>query len=68
MSLSKQETNKLKHVSASEDKALSTHALHQLIPFPSIYLCETGFLLNYMHKKKAVPDLRIQPSNMKPNI
>jgi hypothetical protein len=74
MSLSKEVINKLKVVSASEEKALSRCAIRQLTPFASIYLCETGFSNYAVTKRKhgnrlnAAPDLRIQLSSINPKI
>jgi hypothetical protein len=42
MPLSEEEKNILKPVLASEEKSLSSGAIHQLIPFASTYVCETG--------------------------
>jgi hypothetical protein len=74
MSLLKEEINKLKWVFASEKRPLSRRVVHQLIPFAGTCLCEAGFLsyaateTKYGNRLHAVSHLRIQLSNMKPNI
>jgi hypothetical protein len=65
MSLSKEEINKPKCAFASEEQALSRHAVRQLIPFVSTYLCEPGFSnfaatrIKYIYRINAESDLRI---------
>jgi hypothetical protein len=57
-----------------EYSALSRLVIRQLIPFASTYLCETGFSnyaatkTKYRNRLNAASDLRIQFSNIKPNI
>jgi hypothetical protein len=43
MSVSKEEINKLKHVFASEENGLPSHAIHLLISFTSTHMSEIGF-------------------------
>jgi hypothetical protein len=43
MSYSKKYTYKLKRVFASEEKRFSRRVIRRLIPFASVYLCETEF-------------------------
>jgi hypothetical protein len=71
MSLSKEEVNKIKRVSASEEDSLSRREIRQLIPSASTNLCETGFpnfaatKTKHTNRVNAAPDLRIQLSNTK---
>jgi hypothetical protein len=57
-----------------EYSALSRCAIRQLIPFASTYLCKTGFLnyaatkTKYRNRLNVASDLRMQLSNIKPNI
>uniref|UniRef100_K7FW21 DUF4371 domain-containing protein n=1 Tax=Pelodiscus sinensis TaxID=13735 RepID=K7FW21_PELSI len=59
---------------SQEYSSLSRRAIHQLLPFASTYLCETGFSnyaamkTKYRKRLNATPDMRIQLSSIKPNI
>ncbi|GBP86813.1 Zinc finger BED domain-containing protein 5 [Eumeta japonica] len=49
-------------------------ALNILLPFPTTYLCETGFTTyaatktKYRNRLDAEPDMRLQLSSIKPDI
>ena len=57
-----------------EFPAIAKQALHTLLPFPSTYLCETGFPFytaiktKYRSRLNAAADSRIKLSTIKPNI
>ncbi|KAL3282463.1 hypothetical protein HHI36_005647 [Cryptolaemus montrouzieri] len=58
----------------SEYQVLGKMALNILLPFPTTFLCETGFSTNAATKTKyrngldAEPDLKLQLSSIKPDI
>lgn len=66
-------TNFWLHV-ASEYPELSNRAVRFLMPFPTTYLCETGFSAlvalktKYRNKLNVEPDLRLRLSSLKPDI
>jgi hypothetical protein len=74
VSFLKEEINKLKCVSVSEEKSLSRRTVRQLIPFASTYLCGNGFSnyaatkTKYINRLNVAPGLRIQYFNIKTNI
>uniref|UniRef100_K7FP96 DUF4371 domain-containing protein n=1 Tax=Pelodiscus sinensis TaxID=13735 RepID=K7FP96_PELSI len=59
---------------SQEYSSLSRHAIRQLLPFVSTYLCETGFSnyaamkTKYKNRLNAVPDMQIQLYSIKPNV